>query len=649
MTCWSGCAACRLPASPEMRIERLDAEQVGRLGGPVAAAAHLRSLVPDGASVESSVRDIVEAVRTRGDDAVRDYTSRFDTSGNDPRPLVVSPGELDEAIKLLPLELVAGLQVAIANVAVVAQAGVSEDVAVELPQGQRITLREVPVASAAVYVPGGRAPYPSTVIMGVVTARAAGVLDVAVCSPPGVDGQIDPAILGVCRLCGVERVYRMGGAQAIAALAYGTETVDRVDVVVGPGNLFVQEAKRLLSATVGIDGFAGPSDLLVLLGTQAGEDEMRLAALDMLAQAEHGEGSLVVAVAPGTAVGDELASMLERLIVERPTVGEPAFGLVEVTGRTRGRRAGKRLRARAPGAHRPRDGGTGADGQFGRLPVRGKRERHRVRGLRRGQQPRPADRRCRAVRLDALGAPFPAQDGRGADWSGGRQAGGRGGADRARGGVRGSRRVDGGARGGECRTMSRTASIERRTNETDVRLTLTLDGTGAGTRDTGVGFLDHMLDLLARHGRLDLDVKASGDLETGAHHTVEDTAIVLGQALDTALGDRAGIVRYGSATAPMDEARASCAIDISGRPFTLFEAELPSGSTGGFDHELTEEFFRALVNAAKLTVHLRVEAGTNAHHMIEAAFKAFARALRQAVEIDPTETGVPSTKGTLTG
>jgi imidazoleglycerol-phosphate dehydratase len=197
--------------------------------------------------------------------------------------------------------------------------------------------------------------------------------------------------------------------------------------------------------------------------------------------------------------------------------------------------------------------------------------------------------------------------------------------------------------------MSRTATIERRTNETDVRLTLTLDGTGAGTRDTGVGFLDHMLDLLARHGRLDIDVKASGDLQTGAHHTAEDTAIVLGQALDTALGDRAGIARYGSATAPMDEARASCAIDISGRPFTLFEADLPPGSTGGFDHELTEEFFRALTNAAKITLHLQVETGTNAHHMIEAAFKAFARALRQAVAIDPTETGVPSTKGTLTG
>lgn len=196
--------------------------------------------------------------------------------------------------------------------------------------------------------------------------------------------------------------------------------------------------------------------------------------------------------------------------------------------------------------------------------------------------------------------------------------------------------------------MSRTANIERRTGETDVRLTLTLEGAGAGARATGVGFLDHMLDLLARHGALDLDVNVSGDLQTGAHHTAEDTAIVLGQALDRALGDRAGIARYGSATVPMDEARASCAIDISGRPFTLFDAELPPGSTGGFEHELTEEFFRALANAAKLTLHLRVEAGSNAHHMIEAAFKAFARALRAAVRIDPDETGVPSTKGTLT-
>jgi imidazoleglycerol-phosphate dehydratase len=195
--------------------------------------------------------------------------------------------------------------------------------------------------------------------------------------------------------------------------------------------------------------------------------------------------------------------------------------------------------------------------------------------------------------------------------------------------------------------MSRTGAVGRKTNETDVTLTLTLDGTGEGTRDTGVGFLDHMLDLLARHGRIDLNVTVTGDLQTGAHHTAEDTAIVLGQALDQALGDRAGICRYGDAIVPMDEARALCAIDISGRPYLLIAADLPAGSTGGFDHELLEEFFRALANNAKLTVHLEIQAAGNAHHMIEAAFKAFARALRGAVAIDPTETGVPSTKGVL--
>jgi imidazoleglycerol-phosphate dehydratase len=195
---------------------------------------------------------------------------------------------------------------------------------------------------------------------------------------------------------------------------------------------------------------------------------------------------------------------------------------------------------------------------------------------------------------------------------------------------------------------ARSAEITRRTGETDVRLKLALDGSGAGTRTTGVGFFDHMLDLLARHGRLDLDVEVTGDLETGGHHTVEDTGIVLGHALDQALGDRAGIFRYGHAVVPMDEARASCALDISGRPFLQFTADLPPGATGTFDHELAEEFFRAVSSAARMTLHLDLEAGTNAHHMIEALFKAFARALRAAVAIDPLETGVPSTKGTLT-
>ena len=195
--------------------------------------------------------------------------------------------------------------------------------------------------------------------------------------------------------------------------------------------------------------------------------------------------------------------------------------------------------------------------------------------------------------------------------------------------------------------MTRNAQIQRTTGETDISLSLTLDGSGQGARNTGVGFFDHMLDALARHGRMDLEVDARGDLDTGAHHTVEDVGLVIGQAIDEALGDRSGIVRFGHAVVPMDEARASATIDISGRPFTAWEADLAPLGIAGFDEGLAEEFFRALASTAKLTLHVTIEAGGNGHHMVEAAFKAVARALRQAVAIDPDESGVPSTKGLL--
>lgn len=195
--------------------------------------------------------------------------------------------------------------------------------------------------------------------------------------------------------------------------------------------------------------------------------------------------------------------------------------------------------------------------------------------------------------------------------------------------------------------MARTAEITRKTRETEIALAVDLDG-GEVEAETGVGFFDHMLETCGRHGRLGLRVKATGDLETGAHHTVEDVGIALGQALDRALGDRAGIRRFGYAAIPMDEALGVCAVDVSGRSLCLFRSDLPLTSIADFDTELTQEFFRAVATNAKLTLHVGTRYGSNAHHMVEACFKAFARALRQAVEIDPSESGVPSTKGTLT-
>jgi histidinol dehydrogenase len=310
-----------------VRIERWSTHEVAGAGAPAKLAAQLRRLVGGSDEAEEAVATIVSHVRAEGDEAVLEYTRRFDTDGLTPSELRVSAQELDRALEQMPLDVVAGLQVAIANVARVADAQVGPDqVVVELPQGHTVTLRELPVTAAAIYAPGGRAAYPSTVVMGVVTARAAGVLDVAVCTPPGPDGNAHPAILAACRLCGVERVYRMGGAQAIAALAFGTESVRRVDVVVGPGNLYVQEAKRRLSHLVGIEGFAGPSDLMVVFGPDA---DVRLVALDLLAQAEHGAGSLVAGVSSSREALDALQAAIEREAAAWPNLSAEACVLIE--------------------------------------------------------------------------------------------------------------------------------------------------------------------------------------------------------------------------------------------------------------------------------------------------------------------------------
>ena len=195
--------------------------------------------------------------------------------------------------------------------------------------------------------------------------------------------------------------------------------------------------------------------------------------------------------------------------------------------------------------------------------------------------------------------------------------------------------------------MSRTASLERVTGETAIKVSLNLDGSGHSQIATGVGFFDHMLILLSKHGLFDLTVAAKGDIYVDGHHTVEDAGIVLGQALAQALGDKAGIKRYGTAFVPMDEALAMVSLDISGRPFLVFDAALPSEQVGQFDSELTEEFLRALSVHAGLTLHVRLLSGRNTHHIIEAIFKALGRALDEATRQDDRIKGVMSTKGML--
>jgi histidinol dehydrogenase len=278
---------------------------------PLGAARRARALAPGRESISDAVAAIVAQVRDGGDAALRELVARLD--GGDGGPLRLSA---DELAMPLAADVEAGMHTAIANVMFVATAGVTEDTEVTMPQGHRIVLREVPVRRAAVYVPGGRAPLPSTLVMGVVTARAAGVEEVCVATPP----PVHPVLRGAATLLGVTEVYAMGGAHAVAALAHGTEEVQRVDVICGPGNLWSQEAKRQVSGVVGIDGFYGPSDVLVVADETA---DPHLIALDLLAQGEHGPETVVAATSDSAALLDAVDAELARLAPERPS-SEPA-------------------------------------------------------------------------------------------------------------------------------------------------------------------------------------------------------------------------------------------------------------------------------------------------------------------------------------
>ena len=283
----------------------------------------------ESADLEEPVREILQAVATRGDAAVLEFTERFDHAALAPDQLAVDARELEASLGALEPAVVAALRTAIVNVRAVAAGQVRDATTVELEAGHSVQIAELPVRRAAIYVPGGRAPYPSTVVMGAVTARTAGVEEIVVCAPPGPGGRAHPVILAACELCGVHEVYRMGGAQAIAALAYGTESVRRVDVIAGPGNAYVQEAKRQVAWThVGIDGVAGPSELAIL-AAGAGVDP-ELLALDLLAQAEHGADSQLWLVSPEPPLLDAIIETVERVAPGRPSVADAPLQAISV-------------------------------------------------------------------------------------------------------------------------------------------------------------------------------------------------------------------------------------------------------------------------------------------------------------------------------
>jgi histidinol dehydrogenase len=284
---------------------------------PGVSAASVRSLAPAPPNIREAVAEIVDDVRARGDRAVREWTQRLDRA----EPRRVSRSELEDALESLDGQVRASLKLAAENVRRVAEAELRDAIQVELAEGQEVQLRELPVRRAGIYAPGGRAAYPSTALMCAVPARVAGVEELVVATP-GSD-----VILAACAIGGVEEVHIVGGAQAIAALAYGTEAIDPVDVIVGPGNAYVQEAKRQVMGTVGIDGIEGPSELFVVADADA---DPAIVALDLAAQAEHGDETLLVLATPSAELLEAVEEEAGRLS-ERPTVSDAPLALVRTT------------------------------------------------------------------------------------------------------------------------------------------------------------------------------------------------------------------------------------------------------------------------------------------------------------------------------
>lgn len=294
--------------------------------GAVETAAAIRDWTAASAPVPD-VGVIEREVREGGDGAVLCMTARFDATEQAPTTLRVAAGAGAEALADLDAGLRESLELAAANIRTVAEAQINTaPKTVELPQGQSVTVREVPVAAAGLYAPGGRAAYPSSVLMCAIPARVAGVERIALASPPGANGNVNPLVLAAAELCGIEEIYAMGGAQAIFALAYGTETIAPVDVIAGPGNAWVREAKRAVSGTVGIDSLAGPSELMLIAGDGTNPE---WAALDLCSQAEHGAEGPLVAVAVEETVLESVAAATEKA-AEREGIGNAPLALVQV-------------------------------------------------------------------------------------------------------------------------------------------------------------------------------------------------------------------------------------------------------------------------------------------------------------------------------
>lgn len=630
-------------------MKRLDWSSLSPTERALALARPQRRRDPE---VAATVRRIFDDVEAQGWEAVRRWSRELD--GCEARQLELSSVIVDAARAKLGREDVEAIELAIDQVRFFHEATAPKTCAVETTPGLRCTRVWRPISTCGLYVPAGGAPLVSTLIMLAEPARVAGVPNRVLVSPPRRDGAPHPAIVVAAAACGLDALWLVGGAQAIAALTFGAG-LPKADKILGPGNVYVAEAKRRAASLPGgpaVDLPAGPSELMVIADAAA---DPAFVAADLLSQAEHDADAQVFLVSPSAELIDrveaELARQLEvlpRREIARASLEQARIilvGSIDEAVDIANAYAPEHLSLAVANPERVLDRVENAGAVFvGRYAAESFGDyaagpSHVL----------PTDAAARAwsgVTTAAFMKSFTIQE---IDAEGVRRL--------APVVARLARLegLEGHARAAELRAEPRQSSVVgpvvrrrraevvRNTSETRIKVALDLDRQTSPSVATGIGFYDHMLAQVAAHGGFALSLRCAGDLNVDAHHTIEDCALALGEALRKALGERRGIARFGFVL-PMDEAEAHVSIDLSGRPYLVFEASFGAPLLGAYPTEMTEHVFRSLAQSMGAAIHVRVR-GENDHHKTEACFKAFGRALRQAIAREGE--AVPSTKGVL--
>ena len=520
---------------------------------------------------------------------------------------------------------------------------------IETTKGIQVWKEFRSIDSVGIYVPGGSAPLISSLLMQLIPAQVAGCKNIIVCTPPNKSGEISPEILWIAKVYGVKEIYKVGGAQAILAMAYGTTIIPKVNKIFGPGNVYVNAAKKLCSSDVAIDLPAGPSEVMIVSNDI---EKASIAAADALSQLEHDPDSRAFIISSNlkilqkikTSVNEQMQqlsrqSVLKQSIENLLLIKAKSFKdtlvlindcapehlilldddyskyLVEVNN------AGSIF----CGALSPESFGDYSSGTNHVLPTNGQAKVHSGLGVKDfGKQisvqtassegfenlKNTVITMAQAESLDAHEQAVK---------------------------IRQSN--------ANQKASSRSYTEIRKTNETSIYLNLNIDGTGNYNINTGLKYLDHLLEQFSKHGSFDLYLTCLGDLEIDEHHTIEDIAIALGTAINISLDDRVGISRYASSeTLVMDEVKSSISLDLSSRRFLKFKCSQLRDYVGDFPTEMFEHFFVSLINSAAMTCHIDTT-GKNSHHLLEATFKTFARCLKKAVVIESTRSS--STKGLL--